>query len=102
MVNTHACGLFYKLSLTSFSQVAMEMPIVLSRAQCAARYSTLKAPKATGKWTPEEDEQLQKLADEIPETTKNRWGLISGRMASRTGRQCRNQWVNIFVFHYKF
>jgi hypothetical protein len=78
----------------------MEMPIVLSRAQCAARYATLRAPKAAGKWTPEEDKQLQKLAEEIPETTKNRWGLISGRMASRTGRQCRNQCVCLPYYYF--
>jgi len=76
----------------------MDMPIVLSRAQCAARYNTLKAPKASGKWTAEEDRQLQELAEEFPETTKNRWNLISSRMTSRTGKQCRNQCVHLSLF----
>lgn len=76
----------------------MSMPIVLSRAQCAARYGSLKAPKASGKWTTEEDEQLQRLVDEVPESTKDRWNVISKRMGSRTGRQCRSQYVSVGFF----
>lgn len=79
-----------KCGENNMTNVAMSMPIVLSRAQCASRYSVLKAPKASGKWSTEEDEQLRHLVDEIPDGTKDRWNVISKRMGSRTGRQCRS------------
>jgi hypothetical protein len=67
----------------------MSMPIVLSRQQCASRLVVLKGTQNRGKWSLEEDQRLERLAEEYPEGTKGRWRLIAEKMATRGDRQCR-------------
>lgn len=41
-------------------------------------------------WTPEEDEKLRRLAGDSPEN----WNVISIELVGRTGKQCRERWLN--------
>ncbi|KAF9425614.1 Transcription factor myb3r-1 [Podila epigama] len=44
-----------------------------------------------GPWTPEEDRQLKSLVQELG---AEKWVLIASRLGSRTGKQCRERYVN--------
>lgn len=44
-----------------------------------------------GPWTPEEDRQLRNLVQELG---AEKWVLIASRLGSRTGKQCRERYVN--------
>ncbi|PVG01047.1 hypothetical protein CPB86DRAFT_781960 [Serendipita vermifera] len=79
----------------NMANVAMSMPIVLSRQQCASRFVILKGTQQRGKWSPEEDQKLEALAEQFLEGTKGRWRLIAEKMGTRSDRQCRLRFQNV-------
>ncbi|CAD7705372.1 unnamed protein product [Ostreobium quekettii] len=42
-------------------------------------------------WTPDEDEELRRLVEELGE---KKWAQISGIMKIKTSKQCRRRWLN--------
>lgn len=59
---------------------------------CMERWRVISKPKGQkGPWTADEDAMLLQLAAELgPE----KWVIISSKMGTRTGKQCRERWHN--------
>ncbi|CAN8074643.1 unnamed protein product [Agarophyton chilense] len=57
-------------------------------------YSITKRPRKRGTvkrlWTPQEDDRLRRLAKLRPEN----WNVIAESLPGRTGKQCRERWLN--------
>lgn len=57
-----------------------------------------KPPRSAAKpWSPEEDDTLRKAietAKAASETHQVQWTSIAGQIANRTGKQCRERWLN--------
>ncbi|CAN0584286.1 unnamed protein product, partial [Ectocarpus sp. 12 AP-2014] len=51
----------------------------------------VKANPVKGPWSPEEDSLLKVLVDEYG---RKKWSLIATQFPGRSGKQCRERWLN--------
>ncbi len=84
-----------------WAEIAKEMSS-RTHKQCWQRYTkTLNPAIKQGKWTEEEDEQLQNLVDQYGEN----WAKIAKEMSSRTDHQCSQRYkqtLNPAIKHGKW
>ncbi|CAM9754335.1 unnamed protein product [Ectocarpus sp. 6 AP-2014] len=55
------------------------------------RWQMVKANPVKGPWSPEEDSLLKVLVDEYG---RKKWSLIATQFPGRSGKQCRERWLN--------
>lgn len=62
-----------------------------THVQCAARWRSIQPEIVMGRWNEEEDVRLRELVRTYGE---HRWRAIGALMRTRTGKQCRERWLN--------
>ena len=60
-------------------------------AECLARWQKVNPNLVKGPWTPQEDQMIMRcVAEEGPK----KWSKIATFLTGRTGKQCRERWIN--------
>jgi len=84
-----------------WEQIANDVGGNLTAAQCSTRWSQIAKPgRSKEPWSPEEDERLRATVakfvglDNKPNKSNLKWGEVATIMTGRTGKQCRERWLN--------
>eukprot|EP00184_Porphyridium_aerugineum_P007931 CAMPEP_0184692012 /NCGR_PEP_ID=MMETSP0313-20130426/663_1 /TAXON_ID=2792 /ORGANISM="Porphyridium aerugineum, Strain SAG 1380-2" /LENGTH=615 /DNA_ID=CAMNT_0027149807 /DNA_START=301 /DNA_END=2148 /DNA_ORIENTATION=+ len=78
-------------TLTTTQQQQHQQPKDKSNASPSPNQTTPDSRGRKGSWSPDEDALLTRLVEQ--RGTRN-WTLIASQMVGRTGKQCRERWMN--------
>ena len=87
---------FSNRGFSNWIDIARELKTNRTPYQCLSRFQRSLNPSIlNNEWTPTEDNELRKAVAEYGETN---WQLIASILSGRTGTQCSNRSVTIFMF----
>ena len=86
------CSLVYQYGTGNWELIAQHLDTKKSPIQCLHRWNSIMKPNfVKGPWNVEED---KKLIDWIKTNGASNWSACSEFIPGRTGKQCRERWMN--------